>query len=149
MGSCRRSALPFLVSGPLGLRTAHGLRTTRSPDRRGHACHAMHALHAFARTRIVLPLSFTGGQRTSCSRRIRVLEAVPLSAIPVKRTAAASDLLVLLGGLVWVQDRSSATCLNCWVPLKQTQTGRRQKTYRPSCVVLVTFCVARTLNHRH
>ena len=102
-----------MVSGPLGLRTAHGLRTTWSPDHaglgraaacpflttepgllvgRGHACHAMHALHAFARTRIVLPYSFTGGQRTSCSRRTRALEAVLLSAIPVKRTAAASDL---------------------------------------------------------
>ena len=96
-GSCRRSALPFMVSGPPGLRTAHGLRTTGSPDRRGHACHALRALHASARTRVVLPLSFTGGQRTSCSRRIRALEAVLLSAIPVKRTAAASDLLCSFG----------------------------------------------------
>ena len=56
--------------------------------------------------------SFTGGQRTPCSRRTSALEAVLLSAIPVKRTAAASDLLVLLGVHVWVQARSSATCLN-------------------------------------
>ena len=37
-------------------------------------------------------------QPTSCSRRTSVLEAVLLSAIPVKRTAAASDLLCSFGG---------------------------------------------------
>ena len=98
------------VSGPLMVSGLHGLRITQvwaGPQLcpflttdpgllvgRGHACHAMHALHAFARTRIVLPCSFTGGQRTSCSRRARALEAVLLL---VKRTAAASDLLCFFG----------------------------------------------------
>ena len=69
---------------------AHRVVHPVPPPRRGRACHALRALHAPARTRTVLPLSFTGGQRTCCFRRIRALEAVLLSAIPVKRTAAAS-----------------------------------------------------------
>ena len=38
------------------------------------------------------------GQRTSCSRRTRALEAVLLSGIPCGRL----ECIVLLGGLVWV-----------------------------------------------
>ena len=61
-----------------------------------------------------LAFSLSGGQCASCSRRTSALEAVQLSAIPVKRTAAASD------EHVWVQARSSATCLNYLVLLLLT-----------------------------
>ena len=92
------SALSWVASGP-GLRTNFGLRTSSLRTvglrtlGRGHACRAPQALHLQARTRIVLPFHISGGQCASCSRRISALEAVQLSAIPVKRTAAASDEL--------------------------------------------------------
>ena len=100
----RRSALSLVVSGPLGLRT-------RSPDQLWSLDHSVSGPWARARmprpastaftckdTHCLARFSFTGGQRTSCSRRTSALEAVLLSAIPVKRTAAASDLLCSFGG---------------------------------------------------
>ena len=83
---------PVLVSGPqvsglFGLRT-WGVGTHAAPHQ---------ALPLCARTRIVLPFHISGGQCASCSRRTSDLETVLLSAIPVKRTAAASDELCSFG----------------------------------------------------
>ena len=68
------------------------------------------------------------------------LEAVQLSAIPVKRTAAASDELCSFD--VWVQARSSATCSNCQVFCKSGSVVSSKSHFFPGAQALRTFELA-------
>ena len=137
-----------MVSGPLGLRTAHGLRTTRSPDRSwspdymvSGSCRlwqsrslpfpdhrprsagwAWARMPRHARTACICKDTIVFA--LSCLVVSRGVNAPPAPGAPVpwkqcyfqqsrqKQLRPLRTCIVLLGGLVWVQARSSATCLN-------------------------------------
>ena len=105
------SAHSWVASGHRGLRTRSpdqiGLRTSSLRTvglrtlGRGHACRAPPSTAFTSKDTHCLAISHFGGQCASCSRRTSALEAVQLSAIPVKRTAAASDELGFFRGFMF------------------------------------------------